>query len=465
MLGRKTKAEPADAPQTAPVAVVGMSCRFAGASDPGALWRMLMAGRSAIETLPNDVALPIGCRNLLPDRTYPSSAGQLGDLYSCLSFEQRFPRALNCGENQDAYFISQLAIDALADAGMRPHVHETVRGTLRLGYAPVFTSSGVNWLGHTFFVEQTMEIARRFFPGAPVDALEAVCAKLRESLPAPDGGAFGTALPHRVADAVARACSFSGSATVMDAGSLTGVEALCAAADDLRRGDADVALVGAVTPPYSRAELAGLSGVAAFSPDRSLTPFDRDAHGTIPGEGGAFFVLKRRADALAAHDRIYALVRAGASGTGAASLALAAEQSRLPLASVAMVEADGSGVPEADAAEVAELQELWGEHKPGGPLVGIGSVKGNLGHCFTASAAAGLVKTALSLHRRVLAPQVAPAHPLEALSRLDSSVYLLDRPRPWITGDPASPRRAAVLARGDGRSAAVLLEEEPEVRA
>ena len=141
-----------------------------------------------------------------------------------------------------------------------------------------------------------------------------------------------------------------------------------------------------------------------------------------------------------------------------------------------MVEADGSGEPEADAAEVAELQELWGGHKPGGPLVGIGSVKGNLGHCFTAGAAAGLVKAALSLHRRVLAPQVAPARPLESLSRLDSSVYLLDRPRPWITGDPASPRRAAVLganfdpvcpvgtASKSGRVAAIILEEEPEDR-
>ena len=53
---------------------------------------------------------------------------------------------------------------------------------------------------------------------------------------------------------------------------------------------------------------------------------------------------------------------------------------------------------------------------------------------------------------------------------------ILDEARPWITGDSSSPRRAAVLganfdatdpvgfAAKGGRAAAVILEEEPEVR-
>ena len=88
--------------------------------------------------------------------------------------------------------------------------------------------------------------------------------------------------------------------------------------------------------------------------------------------------------------------------------------------------------------------------------------------------AAGIAKAALALHAKVLPPQVAAARPAERIANLASSVYLLDEERPWITGDSANPRRAAVLGSnfdaanpiGDtflaGRAAAVILEEEPE---
>ena len=95
--------------------------------------------------------------------------------------------------------------------------------------------------------------------------------------------------------------------------------------------------------------------------------------------------------------------------------------------------------------------------------MGIGSVKGNVGHCFRAEAVASILKVALALRHRVLPPQMPCAHPIEALSNVGSSVYLLNEARPWVTGDSTSPRRAAVLVNdGGGRRAALVLEEEPE---
>ena len=90
--------------------------------------------------------------------------------------------------------------------------------------------------------------------------------------------------------------------------------------------------------------------------------------------------------------------------------------------------------------------------------------------------AAGVVKASLSLFNRVLPPQIPPEHPHDSLANLASSAYLLGEARPWITGDSSSPRRAAVLganfdatdpvgaAAKGGRSAVIVLEEEPEVR-
>jgi hypothetical protein len=76
----------------------------------------------------------------------------------------------------------------------------------------------------------------------------------------------------------------------------------------------------------------------------------------------------------------------------------------------------------------------------------------------------------------VLPLQVTPDHPSETIANLGSSAYLLTEPRPWITGDSSNPRRAAVMASNfipsnpigvasrEGRSAAIILEEEPEDR-
>lgn len=460
------------------IAIVGMSCRFAGCERPSELWNAVMSSRSML-TLPGpDTELPIGAKKLF-ERPYPVRIGQLGDLFSCVQAMQNFPRQINAGENQDLYFATQLAFDALSDASMRPHSSEAVRGTVRLGYAPPFNASTMNWLEHTAFLDQTMDILHRFLQNAPASALEEVKAKLVESLPPPNAASFLLGSGFRFVSWIARECSFSGAATILDAGNLTGAAALLEAVRDLRSGDADIALAGVVTSPLSRAYLEGLSGIVQFTEKAAFAPFSQDADGTIPGEGGAFFVLKRREDALRDHDRIYALVRSIAIGhnpddDGSEIIARTIARVGAEAKTVGLIEGDGSGVAGPEKREIAAIQKIWGFHRPGGALVGLGSIKGNIGHTFKAAMAAGLVKAALALHHRVLPPQIAPERPNEALANLASSAYLITEPRPWVTGDPSAPRRAIVS--GDnfdpadaigrtslgGRSAAILLEEEKE---
>ena len=459
------------------IAIVGMSCRFAGVNSPAALWGAIRE-RKVLLTLPGPEAeLPLGMKNIF-DRPYPARIGQLGDLYACVPSMQNFPRQVNAGENQDLYFATQLAFDALADASMKPHTSEMVRGTVRLGYAPPFNASTVNWLQHTTFLDQTLDVIRRFFPNAP-DAMQQVKTKLVESLPSPDAASFLMGAGYRFASWIARECSFSGAATIMDAGILSGAATLSAAMDDLLSERADVALAGAISPPLNRAYIEGLSGEVQFSQRNELHPFERDPDGTLPGEGGAFFVLKRRADALRDHDRIYALVRSVAIGHSPASdptavFSEATTRANVPITTIGLIEADGSGIRAAEARELATIKKMWGEHRPGLPLVGVGSVKGNIGHTLRASMAASLVKTALAIYEKVLPAQISSDSPADEVSDLASSVYLLNSERPWITGDSANPRRAAVMgANFDptnpigttasvGRSAVVILEEEPD---
>jgi acyl transferase domain-containing protein len=237
------------------------------------------------------------------------------------------------------------------------------------------------------------------------------------------------------------------------------------AIDDLRNNRADVALVGAVSPPFSRALLQGFSGAINFSSKRTFVPFDEKACGTVPGEGCVFFVLKRREDALRSHDRILATIKSICCGNGGTKevLSQAAQIAGIDIRSIEMVEANGSGIPEEDAEEIAAIQQLWGEHRPGGELVGIGSVKGNIGHCFRAAAASSLLKVAMSLKTKVLLPQLPPVNPLAAISHLGSSAYIINEARPWLTGNPDKPRYAAVLAKDfSGHHGAAILAEEIE---
>ena len=456
-----------------PIAIVGMSCRFAEAANPAALWRNVMRRRCSIGPLNEIAALPVGGAPLFAGRSYPAAAGHLGRLYACVSADQEFPRQMNAGENQDLYFATQLALDALADAGLRPHADPPLRGSVHIGYAPPFNSSTINWLDHTMFVDETMDIIDRFFPTAPADAMKEIRARLVESLPLPNADSFLTGTGHHVAVWIARQAGFEGPAAMSDSGSLSFNSCLQAAVNALRDGRVDVALAGAVNPPLTRAFLLGDSGSTDYSPSGRLLPFDRAADGTLPGEGGAFLVLKRRSGALQAHDRIYALIRSlscaapihpdGERLAGIFSSTCAAAD--VPVKSVGLVEAAGSGVPETDARAVDAIRRLWGDHRPGEPLVGVGSVKGNIGHTMRAAIAAGAVKCALALHHRVLPPQVPVERPMEGLDNVRSAAYLLTEARPWITGDATSPRRAVVMEQDtDGRASALLLEEEPEDR-
>jgi acyl transferase domain-containing protein len=460
------------------IVITGMSCRFAESPNLAAFWGNVMQRRALFSPI-----TPASAHETTPptttvfDRPYPSACAPLGDLYACTPADQYFPRKINAGENQDVFFTVQLAIDALRDSDITINNLPTDRVSFHLGYAPPFNAASVNWLQHTFFIDQTLDIVQKFFPGAAPDQLGEIRKQLAASLPDPNPYAFLSALGCVIASWSAHLLGFAGPAFVVDAGAASGHQALQGAMDDLLSRRADIALAGAVQPPLNHPVLQGLSGTLLFSRGKTLLPFSREADGTLPGEGGAVFVLKRLKDALRAGDRIYAIIRS----TGIAAAALDQHQ-RIPTPerltravsramhaadaapdSVQLIEAHGSGVPHSDQTELQVIQEIYGERRPGQPLTGLGSVKGNIGHTLWASGAAGILKTALALSHRVLPPHVAVDKPHARVLSAQSPIYLLGDARPWIRGNKKCPRRACVSAIDfTGTCAAAVLEEYPE---
>lgn len=462
----------------ADIAITGMACRFADSANPAALWNHIMRRNqlfSPLTTLPqHESGAP---RKNIFDRPFPGSGALLGDLYACQPADQTFPPKLNNGENPDVFFCTQLVIEALRDSGMKINSLPTDCVSLRLGYSQPFNIATINWLQHTLFINQTIETLYRFLPAATQAQFEDIRAKLNDSLPPPTPYALISAMGVVIASWIAQQLGFAGPALMVDAGAVSGQVALQGAMDDLIMRRADIALAGAVQPPFNRPLLQGLSGTLPFSRNKTLLPFSRNVDGTLPGEGGAAVVLKRLKDAQRDHDRIYAIIRG--NGMSASStidknqvpttegLARAIERAlhaaRLTPDSIQMIEGHGSCIPHSDTTEITTLQDVFARHKTTQPCIALGSIKGNIGHTLCASSMAGIVKAALSLHHAVLAPGVAVDKPHPKLPTACSPIYLATEARPWIRGGRKRPRCASVIGIDlTGNCAATILEESPE---
>lgn len=459
------------------IVITGVSCRFAGSPSPGALWKNVLHRKSTFSPMESENSGRVIPQSTVFDRPYPSHGASLKDLYACNPADQYFPRKINPGENQDVFFAVQLAIDALRDSGTSISSLPTDRVSLRLGYAPPFNTASVNWMQHTAFLEQTVDIIRSFFPAADNSQIEEIRKRLLNSLPEAAPYSFISALGCALTSWTAHLLGFAGPAFVLDAGFVSALQTIQGAMDDLLLHRSDIALAGAIQPPLCRTILQGISGALTFSRSETLQPFSRESVGTLPGEGGAVFVLKRLKDALRQKDRIYAVIRS--TGIAAASID---QHQRIPTPerltrsitramhagdltpdSIQLIEAHGSGIPHSDQTELSVMQEIFSERDPLLQRIGIGSVKGNIGHTLWASSAAGILKAALCLHHKVLAPNVHIDKPYLSFLSANSPIYLLKEPRPWIIESARIPRRACVSAIDfTGTCAAAILEEYKE---
>jgi len=453
------------------IVITGVSCRFAESPDPAAFWRNILRRRALFSPL----AQAGGAAKAVLDRTVPAYAAQLGDLYAYNPDDLHFRRTVNAGENQDVFFMVQLVIDALRDSGHSVSNLPTDRVSLRLGYVPQFNAASVNWLQHTVVLDQTLDIIQKFFPQADPAQLDGIRGQLSASLPKPSAYGFMSAFNCSMAAWVAYLLGLAGPASVLEAGGISTHQVIQHAMDDLLTRSADIAVAGSVQPPLGQPMLQGLSGAITFSRGKTMLPFSRACDGTLPGEGGAVFVLKRLKDALRQNDRIYAIVRS----TGIAATALehhrkatlspermtraidcALGKAGLAAGALSYIEAHGAGVPHVDKAEVDVWQKVFGERKASQPLAGVGAVKGNIGNTLWSAGAAALLKAALAIYHRVLPPNVEVERPLPALASAKSPLYLLGEARPWVCGHKPALRRAGVMTLDfTGTSGVAVLEE------
>ncbi len=457
------------------VVFTGVSGCFAGAPTPRAFWKATLRKQCFLEPY-SDADAGRLVEALLPGCRAPEVCAALGENFACRADHIPLPTDLGVGDNPDFWFAAQLIHDALANAGLAPSPGEgrTDRLALYVGYDSAFNPAAMNWMWHAAAIGQIVGTLQRFFPGATFGQIKRLREELSDTLPLLKHRQLELARGEGVVRLLAQtfgACDMACQCAMGEASVFAGLES---AANALRLGQCDVAAVVALQPPIPPTQLAGEAALTPFSPLRALAPFSSDPKGTLPGEGGAAFVLRRLSDARREGTRPYAKLHGSAVVAGLPPADGGLEESlrralhralrRLPngFRDVDYWEMNASGIGEEDEAERAVLRLMTNNRGAHIPLLALGSAKTAFGNAFTAAGALGVLKGVLAVGHRVLPPSVTPVDDFAPALAPDQACYWVQEARPWIAASTRKRRLAVSTLSRFGRAGAATLEEVSE---
>ncbi|MFV3130825.1 type I polyketide synthase [Niveispirillum sp. KHB5.9] len=414
-----------------PLAIIGMGCRFPGGADGAdAFWRLLLDKGDAIGPAP-------------AGRWFAEAERPLGGYVDGLEGFDTGYFGLSAHEaawiDPQQRLLLEVAMDALDDAGL-------TRAALAGSRTGVFVGACVSDY-----------VRRSLAPGQ-----------------GPDPYAVSGIADAILANRLSYMLDLNGPSLAVDTACSSALTAFHMACQSLRTGESDMAIVGGVnailSPEIGRS--LGLAGMLA--PDGRCKSFDAAADGFTRGEGAGAVILRRLADAMAAGDRIHAVLRGTAINQDGRSNGLTAPnplaQERVIRAAldnagiapqaVHFVETHGTGTALGDPIEVQALSAVYGAPGRAAPLR-IGAVKASIGHLEGAAGMAGLIKAVLCLKHGRIPGQVHFTRPNPNFGPgFDLHVPLAAEP--WPAPADGSRRFAGVSAFGfGGTNVHLVLEETP----
>lgn len=374
------------------VAVVGYAGRLPGGNCIDRLWSLLRQNKSAVTWVTPDRFPTSSFYHPAKDQTgraYTFAAGLIDDVwgFDAAAFGMS-PREAEQVDPQQRHLL-EVTHDALAHAGIRS-------SSLAGSDTGVYVGASSVDYGARFFADPSAADVHMMTG----NTLSVIANRLSYNLDL-----------HGPSFTVDTACSSS-------------LVALNLAAEAIRAGTVETAIVGGVNLLLSPFSFVGFSRASMLSPTGRCRPFDAAADGYVRAEGAIVLVLRSMAAARKARNRIHAtIVGSGVNQDGRTTgLSLPSAESQRQLleqvygkfgidpSELAFVEAHGTGTKVGDPMEADALGKGLAQRRSQ-PLP-IGSVKSNIGHLEPASGLAGVLKSILALNHGVLPAtlhQVAPS--------------------------------------------------------
>ena len=367
------------------VVVTGMGLVSPLGSGVEAVWARLLAGRSGLRNLPEEVVadLPAKVGGSVRTVADDAEAGFDPDLATPPKEQKKMDRFI--------LFAMEAARQALEQAGWQAQTAVAQERTATI------IGSGVGGFGAIADAVRTTDSRgpRRLSPFTIPSFLVNLAAghvSIQHGFKGPLG-------------APVTACA-------------AGVQAIGDAARLIRTGEADIAVCGGAEAAIDRVSLAGFAAARALSsgyndtPERASRPFDSGRDGFVMGEGSGLLVIESLEHALARGAKplaelvgygtsadAYHLTAGPEDGSGARrAMSLALAQAGISPEQVQHLNAHATSTPVGDLGELAAIKSLFGADNK----IAVTSTKSATGHLLGAAGGIEAIFTLLAIRDQVV---------------------------------------------------------------
>jgi acyl transferase domain-containing protein len=375
-------------PTDNPVAIIGMGCRFPGASDVAEFWNLLCSGKDMVREVPPERWRVDGVYDENPNTKGKINSRWGGFIDNVDQFDPLFFKISPIeAERMDPQqrLLLEVAWEAIENAGWG---NDGILGS-RTGVFVGLAQTEYAWF--------------QFSDPQNIDKYSII------------GSAHGIG-----ANRISYAFDFKGPSFTIDticSSSLLSVHLAC---QSLRNNECDLALAGGINLLLTPFSSMGLTKMNLLANDGRCRVFDADAKGIVRGEGCGMVLLKPLARAIEDNDRVYAVILGGAVNQDGRSNGITApnvnaqeavlrecySRAGISGSELQYIEAHGTGTILGDPIEARALGSVISEDREKNRPCYVGSVKSNFGHLEPASGVAGIIKVALSIYHKKIPPSI-----------------------------------------------------------